>query len=259
MILNNIKNEIKIYLDVLLKKYNYSFNGKYHIHSIGDLKLTSVTKFISETKEPFDEDAIIDKIINDENSNYYRLEPDFIKSQWNRLRRLGTEAHKKVELWLKELINDDEFAYSDFFIKNDIKPENCLSEVPVFNKLYRLGGTIDIIKLEEYDNEIVLYVYDVKTSGGISGNNEKMTTACQQIHVYSLLLDVLMKNFKYKKPISVKRGRIISIESNIENIRIPIDIHNLNQFKPPVLLNTINETNIYNDIKNKLLERKNGI
>lgn len=247
-----IKNEIKTYLDTLLKKYDYSFNGQLHIHSIGDMKLTSVTKFISETGEPFDEDAVIEKIIVNESSVYYQLEPKFIKSQWGALRRLGTNAHKRVELWLKQLINDNEFKYTKFFRENNLTHENCLSETPVFNKLYRLGGNIDIIQIEEEDDKIVLSVYDVKTSGGISENEEKLIAASYQIYIYSLLLKALMRGFN--KQVEVKRGKIISIESDVKDLRIPIDVHDLEQFKPPILLNTVLDG--YDFIKNKMIERK---
>lgn len=251
-----LKERLRTYMEKLYEKYGYKFNSKYHQHSIKDLKLTSVTGFINGFEEPFDADEIIDKITKLPSSDYYELEPEFIKSQWACLRMLGTNMHTRVELWFKEKINDVDFEYADYFRKCNLSPDNCLSEVPVFNKSYKLGGIIDIVQIIETDEEVKLFISDVKTSSGMSVNEDKQRVASLQVYLYSLLLQVLLKGFKYHKPISVHRGQIISIESSIKDMSKPIDIFDLTQFKPPLSLNTLNRPQIYDEIKEKMLQRK---
>jgi predicted patatin/cPLA2 family phospholipase len=251
-----LKQKIENYLKELYKKYGYRFNAKFHSHSVDSIKLQSVTGFINSFGEPFNAKKIISEITVNPNSEYYQLDSEFIQRQWQSLAVLGTKMHHRAELWLQNKINDTDFQFAEYFRKNNLIPENCLSEVSLFNLNYLLGGIADTIQILELDDKIQINVFDIKTTKNISENYDKQKSASLQIYIYSLLLKNLMQKFKFEKPLEIKCGQIISIESNVKDIRKEINTHDLTQFKEPILLNLVKEQEHYDFIKNEMLKRK---
>lgn len=252
----DLKNKIIDYIKQKQVAHNMQFHKTWHRYVFdGGIKYTSVTNFTSQFTKPFNIDEIASSLAVSPSSNYYGLTKDEIIAQWDAMNRLGTNFHSKIEDYFDGRLGEN-FKYKDIFDNWGLTPDNVISELTVFSTKLRLAGTIDIIKIIERQNDVILEIYDIKTTKDIQFDYEKLKKASFQITLYKLLLETMLKKFEYHKPIKVVAGSIISIERNIRDVKEHIDIFDFNHFNAPILVDILKDSTEYSILKEKILELK---
>jgi ATP-dependent exoDNAse (exonuclease V) beta subunit len=179
---------------------------------------TSVTTFNHAHFEEFDEDKIIDKMMNGKNwkqSKYYGMTREEIKAQWeanrNEAATAGTKMHYDIECYYNDIDNGNnsiEFKYFLEFEKERTKPGGWgehfrpyRTEWVVYDEDAELVGTIDMVY---EDSDGVLHIYDWKRSKKIVTDNRWQTSNntilnhipdsnywhyCLQLNTYKAILE----------------------------------------------------------------------
>lgn len=139
--------------------------------------IVSVTTFIHSFFPKFDEDLIIDKMMNSsrwEQSKYYGMSKEEIKQKWEDERiyasNKGTDMHRDIELFYndEEVENSsDEFNHFLEFQKDheDLKPYR--TEWEIYCEELKLAGSIDMC----YGDGDEIIIYDWKRSKNITEEN----------------------------------------------------------------------------------------
>tara|TARA_X000000950_G_C13829704_1_gene625596 strand:- start:254 stop:1051 length:798 start_codon:yes stop_codon:yes gene_type:complete len=196
-----------------------------HIYDVkGDKTYTSVTTFVHRLFPYFNEDKIINNMMNSsnwENSKYFGKTKQEIKDMWKKNRiesaSLGTSLHQYIEdtynekeLKEKQIVASEEnIEYSYFHnFKNDnphLKPYR--TEWTVYDEYYKISGSIDMTFIND-DGSIS--IYDWKRSKKIEKDNNfrkfakfpnsdlddnNYTHYCLQLNVYKFILE---KNYDIK-------------------------------------------------------------
>jgi len=123
----------------------------------------STTQLISKFKKPFDVDAVSKRIADREG-----VTQDEIKERWKKLNTdskiYGSKIHSVIEEYNKDKTIEDGYedlieAYKDLnVVKQD---DELLVEEKLYNHMYKLAGTADVIRLEESGG---FSVFDLKTN-----------------------------------------------------------------------------------------------
>lgn len=201
-----------------------SFEEGPHIYTVMGERgtYTSVTTWVHKHFEPFNADAIIDKMLlsskmNDPAYKYYGLTKEQIKQQWNTKRdssaSSGTSMHSDIEHYynLCPVVNvSEEYKFFLKFVNDfpDLTPYR--TEWMVYHEDVKISGSIDMI-FENPDG--TLQIYDWKRCQEIvhdNGFNQFAKTECIK-HLpdtnfwhYSLQLNI------YKKILEDKYGKIVT-------------------------------------------------
>ena len=129
-----------------------------NIHT--DLEYTSATTLISKFKKKFDADFHAKRVAKKEG-----VDPSVIKERWNKMNKdskiRGSNIHDAIEVFNKTGDMDPEYKNILTALETlnfyDVKKTKC--EELVYNHMYRIAGTADII--EDLGN--TFNVYDFKT------------------------------------------------------------------------------------------------
>jgi len=144
---------------------NIKFQKEGHKYWINDdcTDLISSTTYIAKFFGKFDEDAIINKILNkheyenDPSYVYYKMKPDDIKKMWESERNSsstkGTELHEDIELFYNDephFNSSTEFQYFLNF-QNDHKNEFSIyrTEFLIFSEILKITGSVDALFIND--------------------------------------------------------------------------------------------------------------
>tara|TARA_B100000963_G_C22635973_1_gene677634 strand:- start:2314 stop:3108 length:795 start_codon:yes stop_codon:yes gene_type:complete len=227
---------------------NIKFYEEGHIYDInGDKTFTSVTTFVHRLFPYFNEDKIIDNMMNGKNwksSKYFNMTKQEIKEQWkvNRIQSasLGTSLHQFIEdtynnkpLSPKQVLNSSnniEYLYFKNFKEEHSHLKPFRSEWTVYDEYYKISGSIDMTFIDE-NGEIS--IYDWKRSKKIEQDNpfhkfakfpnsdlddNNYTHYCLQLNIYKFILE---KNYDVK----VKDMYLVALHpenklNNFEKIKV---------------------------------------
>lgn len=127
--------------------------GPHKYTCAGEADYMSVTTWLHSHFKPFDADAIIQKMMSNQErwkkSPYYGMTPGEIKAQWDKGRDeaalKGTAMHAAIEQYYLTGNNNNLPSHFLDFIKDhpDLKPYRA--EWMIFNEDVRLAGSIDMV------------------------------------------------------------------------------------------------------------------
>lgn len=235
------------------------FNEQKHQYITKEkIKLDSVTNFIKWDSKPFNAYEISEKVSKLPNSKYFGIEPETIRNNWFKNTQRASRKHKQFEDWLNGVI--DYIPHESKLIENNITNKNYLSEVRVFDEVYKLAGTIDLLKfnIEELNEYIYidLEISDIKTFVDITP--DRITSFSRQIITYCLLLHARLN--EYKKIfednlifINVKIGNVLLLKP-INDLTKDVDIMDMDNYEEPQFLNV--DKSEFTNIKKELKKRK---
>ena len=144
-----------------------SLNEKTHIYSLQDsnIDFTSVTTYIGEFFEKFDQQKIAAKLIQT-NIKYAHLTVEELISEWDKSRDYGTLVHKQIEEHVNGLsqASDMKAKNAVLWLNDFVKNKNCdlLVEKIIFAKELCLAGTMDVLIRLKDSNEYI--IIDWKTN-----------------------------------------------------------------------------------------------
>jgi hypothetical protein len=129
------------------KEHKYSYKG--HIFSI------SVTKFVHDHFPHFDEDEVINNILNskkmeDPTYEYYGMDKKAILKYWQDSRDLGTLLHAQIEDYylngrIHKDINTIEYSYFKNFARDHSYLNIHKTEARIFSIELDIAGSVDLI------------------------------------------------------------------------------------------------------------------
>lgn len=212
-----------------------------HIYTILDdpnSKYTSCTTFIHHLFEPFNADAIIDKMMKSSNwtqSKYFGKSKNEIKSLWDQNRIIastsGTNMHKNIEMFMNSEIelsafdnNTDMKHFVSFYNNYGNKLKSYRSEWMIYDTDLKLAGSIDYVVLND---DQTLDLYDWKRSTEIKKENRWQSGKYPLQHIpdcnywhYSLQLNLykalLEKNYQKK----IRSMYLVILHPNFEDYQI---------------------------------------
>ena len=200
-----------------------TFDEGPHIYTVhGDSSFTSVTTWNHTHFPPFEEEKIIQNILNsrrqdDPSYKYYGKTREQIKQEWDQNRdeaaTAGTKMHYDIECYYNKIkVTNKSIEYKWFlrFVKDfpELKPYR--TEWMVYYEELKLSGSIDMI-FENPDG--TLQIYDWKRCRAIeyeNGFGQSAVTSCishlpdTNFWHYSLQLNV------YKKILELKYGKKVT-------------------------------------------------
>ena len=139
-----------------------SLDEESHVYSLKnrDIDFTSVTTYISDFFEKFDQIKVANKLIKTSMKYAHRSVEDIIED-WNKSRDYGTFVHKQIEDHVRGLedATDAKAKHGVEWLKNFINDRNCDVHVEkiIFSEDLRLAGTMDVlIYLPESDEYIII-------------------------------------------------------------------------------------------------------
>jgi len=195
-----------------------SLNEETHTYTLenSDIIFSSVTEFISDFFQPFDENKIALKLTK--HHKYKGKSVNDILREWEKRRNRGTVVHKEIETFIHEANNHKKIIETSTSNMLDLKSQqaikflkNCniyknnllFPEVRVFSKQLKLAGTIDLMIYNKPKNEISLIDWKtnqkIKQSGFKNGikNPTLMIEDCS-FNKYQLQLSMyryILENF----------------------------------------------------------------
>lgn len=208
-----------------------------HIYLVnGEGGYTSVTTWNHSHFPKFDQDKIIDNILNsrkrdDPSYKYYKMTREDIEQMWetNRIQAstAGTLTHYNVECYYNEMEPDDdsiEYKYFKNFVADYPHLRAYRTEWNVFHEELKLSGSIDMLFRDDNNDEF--YIYDWKRAKSIEHENAYCKTAitpCIQ-HLpdtnywhYSLQLNVYRRILKEKYDIEVTKLALVVLHPDHPN------------------------------------------
>jgi len=161
--------------DITLKEPGH----KYVLKTDPSIDFHSVTQVIGNYFEPFDKQAIAEKLVAT-NIKYADTTVEALIATWDAARDHGTKVHNEIELYINQNIIPDETRASNaiewlekYQMKSDI---DIYPEIKIYSKELKIAGSIDILA---YDKHTDMYeIIDWKTSKSIDTTsfNGKMGT-----------------------------------------------------------------------------------
>lgn len=212
------------------------FDEPTHVYTIdGDSNYTSVTTFNHSHFAHFDADKIIANMMASPKwpeSKYYGKTPDEIKAGWDKNRdeasTAGTAMHLDIEKFYNKVPvenNSVEFSWFMNFhemFKNSLEPWR--TEMMVWDKDYRLAGSVDMIYEDPETGELSIYDWkrcrEIKKTDGFGKCGNKACIEhlpdtnywhyCLQLNTYKHLIE---KNYGKK----VKEMYLVCLHPNNQN------------------------------------------
>ena len=234
-------------IGLTLKEINPHPRDKYikfyeenHVYKVkGDKTYTSVTTFVHRLFPYFNEDNIIDKMMNSsnwKNSKYFGMTKQDIKNLWKKNRiesaSLGTSLHQYIEDLYnnkdhkeKQLITRNNNIEYDYFYNFHDEHKHLLpfrTEWTVFDEYYKISGSIDMTFM---NNDGTISIYDWKRCKKIETENpfkkfakypnfdlddNNYTHYSLQLNIYKFILE---KNYNVK----IKDMFLIALHPENEN------------------------------------------
>ena len=150
MIMNNIHDK------------NISLDEEKHIYSLNDknIDFTSVTTYISNFFEKFNQQEVAKKLIKTSMKYAHRSVEDII-ADWDKSRDYGTLVHKQIENHVNGISEaiDIKAKHGVQWLTNFIENRRCDVHVEkiIFSEDLRLAGTMDVlIYLHDSDEYIII-------------------------------------------------------------------------------------------------------
>ena len=171
MKMNNNIDDSLVFLEESTHTYSLKDNQ--------DVEFTSVTTYVSEFFEKFDQLKIAKKLINTNIKYAHRTVEDII-SDWDKARDYGTFVHKQIEDQLTGVseATDLRAQYAVKWLNEFLNNRNhdLYAEKIIFSKELQIAGTMDILIRLKDSNEYV--IIDWKTNKKLSKKsfNHKMGT-----------------------------------------------------------------------------------
>ena len=161
--------------DIILKEPGH----KYVLQTDPSIDFHSVTEVIGNYFQPFDKQAIAEKLVA-RNIKYADTTVEALIAQWDAARDYGTKVHNEIELYINQSIIPDETRSSNaiewlekYQMKSDI---DIYPEIKIYSKELKIAGSLDILA---HDKHTDMYeIIDWKTSKSIDTTsfNRKMGT-----------------------------------------------------------------------------------
>lgn len=204
---------------------NITFYDEGHIYDVkGDKSFTSVTTFVHRLFPYFNEDKIIDRMMNADNwskSKYYNMTKQEIKDQWklNRIQSasLGTSLHQYIEdtynqkehteKQMKTSEENIEYSYFLNFLNDHPELVPYRTEWTIYDEYYKISGSVDMTYIDE---DGMISIYDWKRCKKIEQTNQyrkfakfpnsdlddnNYTHYCLQLNIYKFILE---RNYNVK-------------------------------------------------------------
>ena len=206
-----------------------SLNEINHTYTLNNsvLEFISVTTYIGEFFEKFDQQKIAKKLIKT-NMKYAHLTIDEIIADWNKSRDYGTVVHKEIENDINGIAKTSEtrakngVIWLNNFLEN--KSYDLYAEKIIFSEPLKIAGTMDVLIRLKDSNEYI--IIDWKTNKDIprtSYNNKKgiqLETAdlldCKFNH-YTLQLSFYRFLLEKKYNFKINNQLIVHITDNSVN------------------------------------------
>ena len=161
--------------DIILKEPGH----KYVLQTDPSIDFHSVTEVIGNYFQPFDKQAIAEKLVA-RNIKYADTTVEALIAKWDAARDYGTKVHNEIELYINQSIIPDETRASNaiewlekYQMKSDI---DIYPEIKIYSKELKIAGSLDILA---HDKDTDMYeIIDWKTSKSIDTTsfNRKMGT-----------------------------------------------------------------------------------
>ena len=161
--------------DIILKEPGH----KYVLKTDPRIDFHSVTEVIGNYFQPFDKQAIAEKLVA-RNIKYADTTVEALIAKWDAARDYGTKVHNEIELYINQSIIPDETRSSNaiewlekYQMKSDI---DIYPEIKIYSKELKIAGSLDILA---HDKDTDMYeIIDWKTSKSIDTTsfNGKMGT-----------------------------------------------------------------------------------
>ena len=161
--------------DIILKEPGH----KYVLQTDPSIDFHSVTEVIGNYFQPFDKQAIAEKLVA-RNIKYADTTVEALIAKWDAARDYGTKVHNEIELYINQSIIPDETRSSNaiewlekYQMKSDI---DIYPEIKIYSKELKIAGSLDILA---HDKHTDMYeIIDWKTSKSIDTTsfNRKMGT-----------------------------------------------------------------------------------
>ena len=161
--------------DIILKEPGH----KYVLKTDPRIDFHSVTEVIGNYFQPFDKQAIAEKLVA-RNIKYADTTVEALIAKWDAARDYGTKVHNEIELYINQSIIPDETRSSNaiewlekYQMKSDI---DIYPEIKIYSKELKIAGSLDILA---HDKHTDMYeIIDWKTSKSIDTTsfNGKMGT-----------------------------------------------------------------------------------
>ena len=177
--------------------------GHQYIDNFGKVYI-SVTQLLKR-KFPFNQEEILEKIINNPRSSYYKRKREDILDEWNLISQLGTQLHGNCENYVKtKQIEDTIYQNCVKQFTKIVDGNVCTAEKLLWWEELLIAGTADL--LIERDN--CIEVWDIKTNNKM--DDEKVLQYSMQLTFYQ----IFAKNFFNKE---IKVGGIIWFDNFFKN------------------------------------------
>ena len=141
-------------------------NHIYTLTSNPKIDFISVTTFIEQFFEKFDDIGIANKLIQSQRKKYRDKTVDDILAIWRESADHGTKVHEELENYItkKAPITEKKTAYGLKWLKNFISNGNfeIYPEVIIYSEKLKLCGTIDLLIKNKMNNKFI--IMDWKTS-----------------------------------------------------------------------------------------------
>ena len=211
---------------------------QYHIN--GETNYTSVTTFVKNLFEPFNDELIIDNMMksnNWKNNKYYGMTKSEIKELWKNngdiKSKQGTQLHLDIEKFYNNyrvINNSPEFSY---FLKFADKYKSLIpyrTEKIIYSQEFRLAGSIDMMFINSKEN--CLEIYDWKRVKDIVRNskwnkwiNNDLITYLPDSNYWYYALQLNIYKFIYNREYNfhVKNLYLVSLHPDNKSYqRIPV-------------------------------------
>ncbi|MDP7128446.1 MAG: hypothetical protein QGI00_12610 [Candidatus Marinimicrobia bacterium] len=138
---------------------------KYILKDQPEIEFKSVTTFLEDYFEPFDEEKIAFNLCAS-HKRYVGMDPVDLIAEWHAARDHGSKVHDEIELFLKKGFEPSESKtrtalewLKKYCMKSDIE---IIPEVIIYSIDLRIAGTVDILAYDK--KEDVYEIIDWKTS-----------------------------------------------------------------------------------------------
>lgn len=215
-----------------------SFNVENHEYFVDNEKYESVTTVLKSYFGVFDSDGVIDKMFMSKSwglgHKYWGMTKEDIKRDWE-LKGLeackkGTEMHKMIEDYYNGLEVECEWVEWLQF-KRFVGTMGCVrpfrAEWRVYDKEYKIAGTIDMTYYDEVNDEY--WIYDWKRSKDINMNrygkcNEPIAHLYDNnYNKYALQLSMYKYILEKQYNIKVSKLMLVQFHSEIDEYKcIPV-------------------------------------
>jgi ATP-dependent exoDNAse (exonuclease V) beta subunit len=183
---------------------------KDHKYKIGKEEYISVTTFVKQFFQEFDDKAIAKKLSQIPKFKKEKKGYRYWLKKWKFSREQGTVVHKEIEAYLNKGIQPKHpkaISATKFLNQEKIFLKDAVSELLVYSNEYKIAGTVDLV----YTKDKKIYILDWKTNEEIKMEGykgKKGIGACKdvvdsnfwhyvlQLNLYSYLLEEV-----YCKPI----------------------------------------------------------